>query len=324
MATASALPGPGAASSGGAYSGSRKSAQRFEYSVHSTAGFVELAPSSFRAASWSDRFVAAKEFYNALAKVPGVAEVKWQAMKGAGGHFMEQNVLVHVQGAVGTPLVFELTRNNHLQVVGTAGRVFTVTACFANPPAHLLAQAWRILLEVCRGKELLPEHARNYARRAVARAGQRIPGDLLSTLQQGAGAGEGPGSASPGGALASSTGPPPPKRSRFASPQRGPGTASFAPRAGVVPTVTGAAASVYQFTRPVAPPVAAPKVAAASPAEVPEPAAGAPQRPGAASSAAALDAAGQPAEYSQEGVAVGEKSGVQSEEPAPGSAEDNG
>ena len=71
----SALPGPGAASPGEAYSGSRKSTQRFEYSVHSTAGFVELAPSSFRAASWSDRFVAAKEFYNALAKVPGVAKV---------------------------------------------------------------------------------------------------------------------------------------------------------------------------------------------------------------------------------------------------------
>ena len=69
------IPGPGAASPGEAYSGSRKSAQRFEYSVHSTAGFVELAPSSFRAASWNDRFVAAKEFYNALAKVPGVAEV---------------------------------------------------------------------------------------------------------------------------------------------------------------------------------------------------------------------------------------------------------
>ena len=59
-----------------------------------------------------------------------------------------------------------------------------------------------------------------------------------------------------------------------------------------------------------------PKVAAASPAEVPSPAAGVSQGPGAASSAAAPDAAGQPAEYSQEGVAVGEKS----EEPAPGSA----
>ena len=71
----SALSGPGSASQREAYSGSRKLAQRFEYSVHSTAGFVELAPSSFGAASWDDRFVAAKEFYNALAKVPGVAKV---------------------------------------------------------------------------------------------------------------------------------------------------------------------------------------------------------------------------------------------------------
>ena len=67
--------GPGVASPGEAYSGSRKSAQRHAYPVHSAAGFVELAPSSFRAASWNDRFVAAKEFYNALAKVPGVAKV---------------------------------------------------------------------------------------------------------------------------------------------------------------------------------------------------------------------------------------------------------
>ena len=110
-------------------------------------------------------------------------------MGNVGNHFMESNVLVYVQGDVSTPLVFELTRNSHMKDVD--GRVFTVTACFANPPAHLLAQAWRILLEVCRGKELLPEHARAYARRAVVRAGQRIPDDLLSTLQQGADVGDG-------------------------------------------------------------------------------------------------------------------------------------
>ena len=75
---ASALPGPGAASPaspGGNYAGSRKEAQRFEYSTYSTAGFVELAPKSFGAASWNDRLAAATEFYDALAKVPGVAEV---------------------------------------------------------------------------------------------------------------------------------------------------------------------------------------------------------------------------------------------------------
>ena len=68
-------------------------------------------------------------------------------------HFIENRVLVYVQGDVSTPLVFELTRNSHMK---EGPRVFTVTACFQNPPAHLLAQAWRILLEVCRGKELRP------------------------------------------------------------------------------------------------------------------------------------------------------------------------
>ena len=92
--------------------------------------------------------------------------MKWQGdgrskseMGNVGNHFMEKNVLVYVQGEVSTPLVFELARNCHMKD-GDA-RVFTVTACFANPPAHLVAQAWRILLEVCRGKELLPEHARD-------------------------------------------------------------------------------------------------------------------------------------------------------------------
>ena len=70
-----APPGPGAASSGGDYSGSRKSAARWEYSEHSTAGFVELAPGSFGAESWDARLVAGVEFYNALASVPGVVKV---------------------------------------------------------------------------------------------------------------------------------------------------------------------------------------------------------------------------------------------------------
>ena len=82
-------------------------------------------------------------------------------MGNVGDHFMDNNVLVYVQGDVSTPLVFELTRNSHMKDVD--GRVFTVTACFANPPAHLLAQAWRTLLGVCRGKELMPEHAGAHA-----------------------------------------------------------------------------------------------------------------------------------------------------------------
>ena len=75
-------PGPGAASPGEAYTGSRRHAQRWEYSTHSTAGFVELIHGSFGAVSWDARVreAAGKEFYKALANVSGVAKVP------GGGH----------------------------------------------------------------------------------------------------------------------------------------------------------------------------------------------------------------------------------------------
>ena len=133
----------------------------------------------------------------------GSCQVRWANRKSdvgkVGNHFMESSVLVFVQAVPSTPLVFELTRNNHMKEGD--GKAFTVTACFVQPPKHLVAHAWRILLDVCRGKELLPSHVRPYACRAVARAGEEMPED----------AGEGPDSASPGDALASSSGPLPPR-----------------------------------------------------------------------------------------------------------------
>ena len=59
-------PGPGSASLGGEYGGSRKEAQRFEYAENSTAGFVELSPA---------HVMSGEEFFNVLAAVPGVASV---------------------------------------------------------------------------------------------------------------------------------------------------------------------------------------------------------------------------------------------------------
>ena len=52
-------PGPGSASPGGEYGGSRQLARRFEYSWNLRAGFVELAP---------DRLLTEQEFYDALKK----------------------------------------------------------------------------------------------------------------------------------------------------------------------------------------------------------------------------------------------------------------
>ena len=71
-----ARPGPGSASSGKAYSGSRRDAQRFEYSAHSPAGFVELAPSSFGANSWNDKEAAGREFHDVLSRVTGVVQAR--------------------------------------------------------------------------------------------------------------------------------------------------------------------------------------------------------------------------------------------------------
>ena len=170
---------------------------------------------------------------------------------------MEQEVRVYVEGHVRTPLFFELTRNKHTKA--TDSRVFTVTACFSSPPLHLHAQAWRILLEVCRGKELLPRHVKAYAARQVRRFSRCIPPDLRSVLQEGADAGAGSSSSS-------SSGSPSPKRNRCVSPPPGLSAASLARRAPVIPTITGAATSASQFIRPAASPVeAGPPLPAAAP-----------------------------------------------------------
>ena len=87
---------------------------------------------------------------------------------------MEQNINVYVAGCPNTPLEFELTRNQHMKEL--PGRPFTVTACFKEPPIHLHGEAWRILMHVCRGKELAPGHVQQYAKRALARSSQTLIG----------------------------------------------------------------------------------------------------------------------------------------------------
>ena len=77
MAAAAAHARPGSASPARGYAGSRREAQRYEYSRGSLSGFVELAPGSFRAYSMESRFVASHLFFDELAKVPGVASAPW-------------------------------------------------------------------------------------------------------------------------------------------------------------------------------------------------------------------------------------------------------
>ncbi len=159
---------PGSASAV-AYGGSRREAQRFEYSEASRAGFVELSPHPLMTGDC---------LYAALADDRAVRRVVHNTTKtsqgNAGNHYMEQNLLAYVAGFE-RPVEFELTRHQHMRPA--PGRPYTVTACFKQPPAGMEAVAWQILLRVTAGRELLPDWVRQCAVRSLARLGQQLPGD---------------------------------------------------------------------------------------------------------------------------------------------------
>ena len=141
--------------------------QRFEYSEDSTAGFVELAPSCV---------VSKTQIFTELKSAPDVERVEWKETKtsqgNVGDHFMEQNIDVWVLGSA-RPIEFELTRNLHMK--NLIGRPSTVSACFKNQSTELHGEAWRILLHAVQGRELLPTHVQDYAKRAMARVASKPP-----------------------------------------------------------------------------------------------------------------------------------------------------
>ena len=156
---------PGSGSSA-PYGGSRTRKQRYEYSETSRAGFAELSPAFV---------MTGKQLFNKLSKVSGVKEVRWATPKSAqgnvsAGHYMEQNVLVYSSmggsGSAKRPMEFEITRHQHLKGSSVP---YTVTVMFKDLPQDMEAEAWRILMAVVKGKELLPEHVRNYMHGSLAR-----------------------------------------------------------------------------------------------------------------------------------------------------------
>ena len=207
--------------------------QRFEYAENSRAGFVELH---------KDCIPTNAEFFEALKNAPDVERVEWKSTKtsqgNVGNHRMEQNVMVYVSGFAKRALEFELTRYQHMEEM--RDRNFTVTAAFKEPPVQLHHDAWRILLHVVHGRELLPVHARDYAQRSLARSGVK-PLEADDVL-----------------------GEPPAKKSRIreASPKHGPGSASSATGGPSQPVLAGAA-------RPPAP--AAPRAPSPVPMAVEKP-----------------------------------------------------
>ena len=149
-----------------AYNGSRKQAHRWEYSQKSGAGFAELAP---------DKVPTEEEFFEMLRQVPGVTRVEWNSTKTSQGtpsnaHYMERTILVTGSlgpGSASHPIEFVLTRHQHMKDPKCP---FTVTACFKEPTPDMVPEAWRILTEVVKGRELFPAHVARYRAKALGLA----------------------------------------------------------------------------------------------------------------------------------------------------------
>ena len=139
---------------------------RFEYGRTSRAGFVELAPGCKMV---NLPTVVSQEFYDALAKLPSVARVEWKESKtsqdNVGNHYMQRNVMVYVPGFAARPSSSSSrgasTRKKWRVALSPSRRASE------SPHRGLEVDAWRILMHVVRGKELLPEHAREYCSRAL-------------------------------------------------------------------------------------------------------------------------------------------------------------
>ena len=128
IATLTADQGPGVASRDEDYDGSRKTSQRYAYSDQSRAGMVELHPLYL---------LTEEEFKSRLASAPGVASVVYKATGKAeqgnvGDHFMERNLMVHLDCDFDPPLEFKLIRHHHM--VPGPNCPYTIMAMFKDPP----------------------------------------------------------------------------------------------------------------------------------------------------------------------------------------------
>ena len=134
------IDGPNSASSN-PYTGGRKVHRRYEYAEGSGAGFIEFSP---------DHVPTDEQFFEMLARVTGNIRIAWKP-------FTTKTILVKIgSNSANRPLEFQLTKQDHRT------RSNTITACFKEPPRHLVPEAWRILCEATDGKQLLPSHVQEY------------------------------------------------------------------------------------------------------------------------------------------------------------------
>ena len=158
----------------GQYVGSRSSKHRYEYSESSYAGFVLSQPALAPEPS---------EFFEMLKAVPNVEKVAWNTKKtsqgNVGRHYCEQNILVTSSRDPSHAIEFELTRNQHMK---DPVAPYTFTTCFKQPVMKLVPEAWRILLEVTKGHELLPIHVAAYQERVLSRWRRALDNAMVTDL----------------------------------------------------------------------------------------------------------------------------------------------
>ena len=152
---------PGSASGTG-YGGSRKLKQRYQYNQKTMAGFIELSP---------NYVLTVEQFRQSLTAVAGVERVidhpkgTKEEQGNRGDHFQLQNFYVYSSIIQDQPVEFFLTCFNHIK---DPTLPYTITAGFREPRFVMLPEAWRILREVCKGKELLPDWVASYHQQQLA------------------------------------------------------------------------------------------------------------------------------------------------------------
>ncbi len=140
-----------------------------------------------------DHVISGEQFFDLLKQVPGVTDVRWQTSKSSQMYDGSlPNVRWHIlvtselgtselgPGSASPTFEFVLTRYDHMK---DRRLPFTVTACFKEPSPDLVPEAWHILREVVKGKELAPDHVDRYMQRVLHRWGNN---QLYSQLGHGA------------------------------------------------------------------------------------------------------------------------------------------
>ena len=141
------------------YRGNRKTRQRYAYSDHSRAAFIELSPPN----------MTVEEFKTRLENVRGVVGVHLHPkgtkteQNNPGDHYQAHNFMVNSQVFPGKDMEFELSTHNHFK---DKSRPKTVSAMFKETSDEMFLEAYRILVEVCKGKELVPDWVAQQHQRA--------------------------------------------------------------------------------------------------------------------------------------------------------------